>query len=594
MSQVLHKWLPWLTFVNSSTVKADFIAGITCASMSIPQGIAFAAIAGLPAEYGFYSAMVAPIIAVLFGSSWHMVCGPATAISALLFSSLSGLYAPGSAEFIQAALAITFLAGLIQLALGLAKLGNLTNFVSHAVMVGFITGAAFLIMLSQVQHALTADLPRPENLLNFISALLHAGPQINLYSLSICAVTIISAMVIRKISNKLPHYLLALIVGSVFGYLMQAGANGVPLVGKLNEAIPPFALIELSGSTLRELAPGAVVLALIGLLEAASISKAIALKTHQEIDTNREFIGQGMSNVVGSLFSNYMSSGSFTRSGINVEAGARTPLAIIFSSVFLLLILSLIAPLFSHLPIPAMAGIIMLVGWRLIEFKELLHYAKTSRSELSIALVTLTSTIGISLEFGILVGVGLSLALFLSQTAKPNVRILAPMDTDEGRYFHNIMHFDLETCPQIHFIRLDGPLYFGSVDYMAKQFQSIEHDLPHKDHWIILCRGLSAIDMQGAHFLKQLVDQRRESNTQVHLVVRYLWQLELLKQFGVLDKVGANHTYPAKGVAIEKIERDMDMKQCAQCDKNVFRECSNRKQKGLAIIAKEPLSTEGN
>jgi SulP family sulfate permease len=552
--------------------------------MSIPQGIAFAAIAGLPAEYGFYSAMVAPIIAVLFGSSWHMVCGPATAISALLFSSLSGLYTPGSAEFIQAALAITFLAGVIQLALGLAKLGNLTNFVSHAVMVGFITGAAFLIMLSQVQHALTANLPRPENLLSFINALFHVGSHVNLYSLSICAVTIAAAIIIRQISSKLPHYLLALIVGSVFGYVMQAGSNGVPLVGELHEAIPPFALIELSGDTLRELAPGAVVLTLIGLLEAASISKAIALKTQQEIDTNREFVGQGMSNMVGSLFSNYMSSGSFTRSGINVEAGARTPLAIIFSSIILLLILSLIAPLFSHLPIPAMAGIIILVGWRLIEFKELIHYAKTSRAELSIALVTLFSTIGISLEFGILVGVGLSLALFLNQTAKPNVRLLAPMTTDEGRYFHNIVHFNLDTCPQIHFIRLDGPLYFGSVDYMNKQFQLLESDYPHKEHWIILCRGLSAIDMQGAHFLKQLVDQRKAAGTQVHLVVRYLWQLERLERFGVLDKVGARHTYPGKGIAIKQIERDMDLSQCAQCEHSVFSECSERKQRGQRLL----------
>ncbi len=582
MSTALHRWLPWLHLITGSTIKADIIAGLTCASMSIPQGIAFAAIAGLPAEYGFYSAMVAPIIAVLFGSSWHMVCGPATAISALLFSSLAGLYTPGSAEFIQAALAITFLAGVIQLALGLAKLGNLTNFVSHAVMVGFITGAALLIMLSQFQHALTAELPRPESILSFINALAHVGPQTNLYSLGICVITIVSAIIIRKISSKLPHYLMALIAGSVAGYLMQAGEHGVPLVGELKEAIPPFALITFSSDTLRELIPGAVVLALIGLLEAASISKAIALKTQQEIDTNKEFVGQGMSNIVGSLFSNYMSSGSFTRSGINVEAGARTPLAIIFSSVFLLLILLLIAPLFSHLPIPAMAGIIILVGWRLIEFKELLHYAHTSRSELSIALVTLLSTIGISLEFGILVGVGLSLALFLNQTAKPNVRILAPMQTQEGRYFHNIMHFDLETCPQIHFIRLDGPLYFGSVDFMAKQFHDIETQMPHKDHWVILCRGLSAIDMQGAHFLKQLATRQGKNGTRVHLVARYLWQLDRLNTFGVIEHVGKTHVYPGKGIAIEQIERDMDLNQCAKCDKSVFWECNSRRERGQA------------
>ena len=582
MSTALYRWLPWLHLITRSTIKADIIAGLTCASMSIPQGIAFAAIAGLPAEYGFYSAMVAPIIAVLFGSSWHMVCGPATAISALLFSSLAGLYTPGSAEFIQAALTITFLAGAIQLALGLAKLGNLTNFVSHAVMVGFITGAALLIMLSQFQHALTAELPRPESIFSFINALAHVGPQTNLYSLAICVITVLSAIIIRKISSKLPHYLLALVVGSLTGYSMQAGTHGVPLVGELKEAIPPFALISFSTDTLRELIPGAVVLALIGLLEAASISKAIAFKTQQDIDTNKEFVGQGMSNIVGSLFSNYMSSGSFTRSGINVEAGARTPLAIIFSSVFLLLILLLIAPLFSHLPIPAMAGIIILVGWRLIEFKELVHYAHTSRSELSIAVVTLLSTIGISLEFGILVGVGLSLALFLNQTAKPNVRILAPMQTQEGRYFHNIMHFDLETCPQIHFIRLDGPLYFGSVDFMAKQFHDIETQMPHKDHWVILCRGLSAIDMQGAHFLKQLITRQGKKGTRVHLVARYLWQLDRLNTFGVIEHVGTTHVYPGKGIAIKQIERDMDLNQCAKCDRSVFWECNSRRERGVA------------
>lgn len=587
MPTALYRWLPWLQLVNKSTIKADIIAGITCASMSIPQGIAFAAIAGLPAEYGFYSAMVAPIIAVLFGSSWHMVCGPATAISALLFSSLSGLYTPGSAEFIQAALTITFLAGAIQLALGLAKLGNLTNFVSHAVMVGFITGAALLIMLSQIQHALTAQLPRPDHLWSFSNAILHVAPQTNLFSLGICVATILSAIIIRRLSNKLPHYLLALVAGSVVGYVLHAGKHGVPLVGELSQAIPPFALIDFSASTLRELIPGAVVLALIGLLEAASISKAIALKTQQEIDTNKEFVGQGMSNMIGSLFSNYMSSGSFTRSGINVEAGARTPLAIIFSSAFLLLILLLIAPLFSHLPIPAMAGIIILVGWRLIEFKELLHYAKTSRSELAIALVTLCSTIGISLEFGILVGVGLSLALFLNQTAKPNVRIMAPMQTDEGRYFHNIVHFNLTTCPQIHFIRLDGPLYFGSVDFMSKQFQEIEHSMPHKDHWVILCRGISAIDMQGAHFLTQLIKKQTERGTQVHLVARYLWQLERLDRFGVIEAVGEQYVYPGKGIAIKQIERVMDLQQCAKCDKSVFWECSTRREKGQTEI---PLS----
>ncbi|TPE48749.1 SulP family inorganic anion transporter [Maribrevibacterium harenarium] len=570
---MLHHYLPWLSQVNRRTLGADIIAALTCASMAIPQGIAFAAIAGLPPEYGFYSAMVAPVIAVLFGSSWHMVCGPATAISALLFSTLSGSFEPGTAEFISAAISITFLAGVFQLLLGFAKLGNLTNFVSHAVMVGFITGAALLIILSQIKHALTLDLARPEQIGEFVYDLGTHLPDSNLVSLAIAGSTIFVALLCQRLSRRLPSYLIALVAGSLVGFLLGAQDVGVPLVGELSSAIPPLAAVELSLSNIRDLAPGAAVLALIGLMEAASISKAIALKTGQEINTNQEFIGQGLSNMVGSLFSNYMSSGSFTRSALNVEAGAQTPLAVIFTSLFLVAILSLIAPLFSHLPIPAMAGVIILVGIRLIAIKELIHYGQTSRTELIIAAATLVTTLLVSLEFGILVGVGLSLALFLKQTANPNVRVLAPMQTTQGRYFHNIQHFELETCPQVHFIRLDGPVYFGSIDSLARQFNELALSYPEKQHWVILCRGISSMDMQGGELLLKLHHQLARNNQQLHLVVRYLWQLDRLRQFGVIAAVGEEYIYPSKGIAIDKLAHHLSPKVCAVCEKRVFKEC---------------------
>ena len=340
LASLLHRWFPWLILVNSQTIKADIIAAFTCAALAIPQGIAFAAIAGLPPEYGFYSALIAPVLAVLFGSSWHMVCGPATAISALLFSTLQGLYLPGSAEFIQAAITLTLLAGLIQLALGLAKMGGLTNFVSHAVMVGFITGAALLIMLSQINNALQINLPRPENLMAFILAIPTEFARLNMAALQIAAVTLASALLVRQILPKAPHYLLALIAGSAFGYGIDASNQGVMLVGELPNIVPPFASPHLSFELIRQLAPGAVVIALVGLLEAASIARSISLKTGQEIDGNREFIGQGMSNIGGSFFSSYMSSGSFTRSGINIDSGAKTPIAILASAAILFLVTS--------------------------------------------------------------------------------------------------------------------------------------------------------------------------------------------------------------------------------------------------------------
>ncbi|OZG74626.1 hypothetical protein BTA51_06440 [Hahella sp. CCB-MM4] len=574
--RTLHHRLPWLKQLDAPTLRADIFAALTGASLAIPQGVAFASIAGLPPEYGFYCALVAPVIAILLGSSWHMVCGPTTAISALLFATLQGHFIPGSPEFIEAAITITFLAGLLQLALGILKFGSLTNFVSHAVMVGFITGAALLIILSQIRHLLQISLPRPEHIIDFAGGFIPALMTFNSYALAIGLTTFASALLIKQLVPKAPHYLLALLCGSILGHFLDAGQHGVELVGRLEGVIPPFSIPHISLEQVRELAPGSIALALVGLLEAVSIARAISLKSGQKIDANKEFIGQAWSNIGGSFLSSYMSSGSFTRSGVNVESGGRTPFAVILMSVFLFLILFFVAPLFAHLPIPAMASVIILVGWRLIAFAELRHYWQTSKDELAIALVTLTGCIGISLEFGLYCGVGLSIALFLNKTAKPYVRVLAPMKTAQGTYFHNIQRFGLPTCPQINFIRLDGPIYFGSVDFISHQLQEIASTYPLAHHWVFLCRGISNLDMQGAHMLKELFLQKQKEGKQVHLVIRYVWQLDRFRKFGLLDVVGSHRIYPGKGIAIKQLVPILQDDICAGCSSRIFDECSGK------------------
>ena len=324
----LHSVLPFLVWaprVTRESVRADLVAGLTGATIVLPQGVAFAAIAGLPPEYGFYTAMIPAIIAALFGSSWHLVSGPTTAISALIFAALIGSFAPGSDAFIEAAIALTLMVGLFQLALGLGRLGALVDFVSHSVMIGFTGGAALLIGLSQVRHALGMDLPRPEYFIDFAVALVTGASDIDPFAVAIAIVSLLTAIGVKRIAPRAPNYLIALAVGSALAFVI--GADGVAMVGDIPSITPGFVSPSMETDLLRDLAPSALAIALVGLLEAASISRAISMKSGQNLDANQEFVGQGLSNVVGSFFQCYASSGSFTRSGVNYEAGARTPLA---------------------------------------------------------------------------------------------------------------------------------------------------------------------------------------------------------------------------------------------------------------------------
>jgi len=367
-SRAFLPFLLWTGLVNKNTAKADVIAGLTNAVIVLPQGVAFAMIAGLPPQYGLYTAIVTPIVAALFGSSRHLISGPTTAISIVVFSAVSGHADPGSPQFLSMALTLTFLAGLFQFAFGVARLGRLVDFVSHSVIVGFTAGAAILIATSQIKHITGVDLPSGETFLQTWMIIFQVLNDINFFVLIISVATLIVAVGIKKFQPRWPHLLLAMITGSFLSLVLDGPAHGVRLIGELPAQLPPISMPDFTFVTLTELTPDAFAIAVLGLIEAVSIGRSIATKSHQQIDGNQEFIGQGLSNIVGSFFSSYAGSGSFTRSGINYAAGARTPLAAIFAAAFLAAIVLLIAPLTKFLPIPAMGGVILLVAYNLIDF----------------------------------------------------------------------------------------------------------------------------------------------------------------------------------------------------------------------------------
>lgn len=566
----------WVSKVTATTLRADAMAGMTGATLVLPQGIAFAAIAGLPPEYGFYTAMVTPVVAAITGSSWHAVSGPTTAISALVFGALAGSYAPGSAEFISAAIVLALLVGLIQLALGLARLGMLVDFVSHSVMVGFITGAAILIAFSQLDSALGLDLPRPETLVEFVVELWRGLPNIEWGALLVTLVALATSLAVRWWRPTWPNYLIGLALATLFALLLGGAGGEIATIGSIDSVLPAPVLPGLTLDTLRTLSSPAVAIALVGLLEAMSVSRAIAQKSGQMVNANREFVGQGLSNAVGSFFQCYPGSASFTRSGVNYDAGAATPMSAMFSAVFLFLILLLVAPWFAYVPIPAMAGVIILVAWRLVDLREIRHILRTSTSETAIAVVTFGASLLVDLEFAIYAGVLLSLGLFLNQTARPFVGVGAPDPSSPSRMFRSATAANLPECPQVVVARLDGPLYFGSVEHIRRLFRRFEIDRAGQKHMIFIVKGVGEIDMPGADLLIEEAQRRHDRGGSFHLQTRTPKTLSKLARFKVMRSLTKEHIHLSKQQAIVEVLPLLDPGICRNCSVRIFLECADR------------------
>lgn len=579
----LFPFLKWSPMVNRQSLQHDFMAGLTGAVVVLPQGVAFATIAGLPPQYGLYTAMVTPIIAALFGSSRHLVSGPTTAISIVVFSSISQYATPGSPEFIQLALTLTFLAGVYQFAFGVARLGVLVNFVSHTVVIAFTAAAAILIATSQVKHVLGLELERGHSFAHTWLELFSNIGSSNLYVFVIAMATLGVALFGRKLSRRLPHLLLGLVVGSLLALGIGADAHQIKLVGEIPSQLPPLSSPVFSLETIRMLAPQAFAVALLGLIEAVSIARSVATRSHQHIDGNQEFIGQGMSNIISSFFSSYAGSGSFTRSGINYDSGAQTPVSAIFAALILMGIVLLIAPLTAYLPVAAMGGVILLVAYNLIDFHHIKEIFETNKTETAIFLVTFFSTLFLELEFAIYIGVLLSLVIFLAKTSKPQITILAPDDTEERRPLVSIDTKPLYECPQLKIIRVDRSIYFGSVSYLQSRLHAVEAQSGIKNILLVASR-VNYIDMAGAEMLarESLRLQSMGGGLYICGLKAELWQF--FAEGGFLRKMGKQYLFDDKTQAIKSIYRKLDEKTCERCQSNIFRECREQKLSNEKVV----------
>ena len=572
----LLPFLAWWPMVNRRTLKADLWAGLTGAVIVLPQGVAFAAIAGLPPVYGLYAAMVPVVVAALFGSSFHLISGPTTTASLVIFANVSQLATPGSAEYLHLVLALTLLAGLFKLSLGIARLGGVVNFVSHSVVTGFMAGAAILIATSQLGHFFGLTLPRGGAFLDTWIALFRQLPQTNPRVLCVGVTTMFAAFGIRQLSPKLPALLLAMIVGSLVSLAINGQAHGVALIGALPASLPPLSLPWFDLDTLRTLVPGAVAVAMLGLAEAVSIARAVATRSNQHIDNSQEFVGQGLANVVGSFFSAYATSGSFTRTGVNFEAGAKTPLAAVFSALFLAAIVLLIAPFTAYLPIAAMAGVILMVAGGLVNVSAIRHIAHTDKSEAGILAATLLATLFTELQFAIYAGVILSLLMYLRRTSHPHFITLAPDPASPHRSLVNVRRQPLPECPQLKILRLDGSIFFGAVNHIAEELHRIAEKSPEQCHILILGSGINFVDAGGCHMLFHEAGTMRLAGREIFFCSLKSEVLELLKRGGCLARIGAANVFPDKSSAIAGIVSRLDPERCACCHVRVFAECARR------------------
>ena len=571
----IFPFITWFRLTTIETIKADFFAGLTGAIIVLPQSVAFATIAGMPPEYGLYTAMVVPIIAALFGSSFHLVSGPTTAISIVVFAAVSKYAEPGSAEFVSLALTLTFLAGVYQLVFGLAKFGMLVNFVSHNVVIGFTAGAALLIASSQIPYILGVDIPRGEDFLNTWFDIYTGVGGFNIYLLIVGLGTLISAIVVKILKPKFPNLLIGMFVGGLLAFYLSGFTDSIKTIGAMPAYFPPLSTPDFSLNSLKSLAPEAFAIALLGLIEASSIGRSIATKSNQRIDANQEFIGQGASNMVGSFFSSYASSGSFTRSGVNFESGARTPLSAILAALFLMAIVLLVAPLISYLPLAAMAGIILLVAYNLIDFKNIKKTFTYSKSESVIFTATFLATIFFELEFAIYLGVLLSLMLFIAKTSTPDVHTLA-FGTPPGegdRRLQSIRKAPLVQCPQLKIIRIDMSIYFGSINHIQKQISQIV-DNQRIYHILIVASGVNFIDLDGIEALLIENNRLKALNGSLYFVAVKSTTYEFMEKVNFVNEIGRDNFFDSKADAINVLYDRLDKSKCEKCQALVFKECN--------------------
>ncbi len=558
---------------NPATLKADIIAGITVALVLVPQSMAYASLAGLPAYIGLYASFIPVIIAAVLGSSRQLATGPVAVVSLMTAAALTPLVDHmdvGSDEYLMVymalAAALAICVGVFQLFLGLFRLGVIVDFLSHPVVVGFTNGAAIIIATSQLNKIFGVERPHAEHSYQQVWAvIMNAIQDTHFLTLLMGLVAIVIMVLIRKFAPKVPSVLTAVVITTLASYLLGYQARGGQVVGEIPVGLPAMSLPTVDVTLIGDLLMPAILISLIGFMEAISIAKAMAAQTRQRLDANQELVGQGVSNITAGLFGAYPVSGSFSRSAVNISAGAVTGFSSLVTGAVVAVTLLFLTPLLYHLPQATLAAVIMMAVANLVKIEPIKHAMKVEPHDGWVAIITFGMTLVLAphVEFAIMVGVALSLGLYIFRSMRPNFTTLSRHPDGTWR---DAKRYNLPTSDQIALVRFDGSLYFADAGYFeTKILRAVAEKLELK-FLIIDAEGINQIDATGEAMLSQLSDSLRNSGVEMLIARMKHTSFEPLERTGLVERIGREHFFSRIQYALEyawnELGPDFDRQAC--------------------------------
>jgi SulP family sulfate permease len=555
--------LDWLPNYKKEFFKNDLGAGLAVGIMLIPQGIAYAMIAGLPPIYGLYTAMIPQMVYAVFGTSRQLSVGPVAMDSLIVASGVATLAEIGTEHFIEFAILLAFMMGVLQVLFGIFKLGFLVNFLSRPVISGFTSAAALIIALSQLKHLMGVDIQRNNKIHGLVLDALEHLKDINLITLAIGIISILILVFFKQFSKKIPAALVVVVLGIVIVKFFNLDQIGVKIVGDIPSGLPNFIVPSFEKQTLINLFPIALTLSFIGFLEAISVAKAIELKHNDyKVIPNQELIALGMGNIVGSFFQTYPATGGFSRTAVNNQAGAKTPMAAIISGTVVGLTLLFFTPLFYYLPEAVLAAIIIVAVFGLLDFSVPKQLLKYSKRELVILNVTLLITATVGIKEGIFVGVILSLGMLIYTTTKPHIAILGRIP--DTHFYRNIKRFEglLITSEEILIVRFDAQLFFANVQYFKDKLETSVAGKGKKLKLIIIDgESINSIDSSGVYMLNEVITKYRSMNIDITFTGMKGPVRDVLEKSGIIEKIGYQNCFLSIQEAVDAFEEGKKSKE---------------------------------
>jgi SulP family sulfate permease len=530
-------------------------------------------IAELPPNVGLYAAIVTSIVGALWGSSNHLSLGPTNTSSLVVLATLLPIASVGNDQYILAAGLMAVMVGVFQIVLGVSRMGVLVNFVSDSVIIGLTAGAGVLIGANQLRHLLRLDFPSSSSLIITVREITAHITDIHWVSLIIGIIVVLVIVLMKRFKPKWPGPLIGMVLAAVIVGSFHLDQRGIAVIGQLPRNLPPIAdLPLLDFELISQLSSGALAIGMMSLVEAVAISRSIASQSGQHLDSNQEFIGLGLSNMISGFFSGYAVSGSFTRTAVNYNAGARTSFSSIFSGIFVLITMLVIAPLAAYLPRTSLAGVLLVTAYSMIDRKEIVRILRGTRGDSTIMIMTFLATLLLPLQFAVLTGIMMSLAIYITRTSVPRVVSVQP-----AKNFSHFTHLPYARhCTQLAILDILGDLYFGAVSHVEESIRAHLREHPTQRFLLLRMFSVNQIDISGVHALESIVRTMRQRGGDVFLMRTQEPVMAIFKSTGFFDTLGEDH-FLSFGDAIGYVfHRVLDPTICIyECEARVFKECQN-------------------